>query len=316
MTDDELAKTIRDEAIDILVDLSGHSQGNRLRVFGQKPAPLQVTGIRHLPPGLSTIDYRLTTSVITRREEEGLFPEKPVYLDTFFAFYPPLECPSPSPSPFLEGKGLTFGCMNRLSKISPLNISVWASILQKIPDASLLVKYHGLDDSNTRDLFQKNMIQAGISDERLILLGGSTQREHLETYGRLDISLDTFPQCGGITTLESLWMGVPVLGLYEPTKLVTRGIRTLCHPLRLDDWIAEDADSLVRLALEWNERRNELVELRSGLRQRVAEVYSRFPGQVEQAYRALWRRWCAGEKAAPPAFTTGAAGPEGTSAKN
>lgn len=302
MNDDALAKTIREDAIDILVDLSGHTHGNRLRVFGQKPTPLQVTGIGHLPPGLSTIDYRLTTSVFTRQEEESLFPEKPVYLDTFFAFYPPSDCPSPSPAPFLNGKGLTFGCMNRLSKISPLNISVWATILQRIPDARLLVKYHGLDDSNTRDLFQKSMIQAGVPGERLILLGGTTQKEHLETYGRIDISLDTFPQSGGITTMESLWMGVPVLGLYEPTKLVTRGIKTLCHPLGLDDWIAEDAESLVRLALEWTERSNELLDLRSGLRQRVAEVYSRFTGEVEQAYRAMWRRWCAGEKATALTF--------------
>lgn len=305
MTDEELAKTIRDDRIDILVDLSGHTQGNRLLVFGQKPAPVQVTCIGHLPPGLSTIDYRLTTAVWTPPNEEKLFPEKPVYLDTVFAFYPPMDAPAPSPPPFLAGEGITFGCMNRLSKINPAVMNLWARILKQVAGSRLVVKYHGLDDAVTRDRFHREMIAAGVPDERLVLLGGTPQKEHLETYGRIDISLDTFPQSGGITTMESLWMGVPVLGLHGPDKLATRVISVLYRPLGLQDWIAEDADAYVRLAVDRAARREDLVCLRSGLRQRVGEVYSRFPGQVEQAYRAMWRRWCAGEDAAALTFASG-----------
>lgn len=302
MTDEELTKTIRDDAIDILVDLSGHSQGNRLTVFGRKPAPVQVSGIGHMPPGLSTIDYRLTTTEWTRPEEESLFPEQPVYLETVFAFDPPMDSPAPSPAPFLAGGGITFGCMNRLSKIGPGVMQSWAAILKEVPDSRFLVKYHGLDDAKTRDVFHKRMIAAGVPDERLTMLGGTPQKAHLETYGRIDISLDTFPQSGGITTMESLWMGVPVLGLHGPDKMASRLIGVLHRPLGLDDWIAEDGEAYVEMAVDWAARRQELVPLRSELRQRVSDVYSRFPGQVEQAYRAMWRRWCAGDKAAPLTF--------------
>ncbi len=247
------------------------------------------------------VSAKLTREVPSSPHRE--FPmnraEKPVYLDTVFAFDPPMGAPAPSPPPFQTGDGITFSCINRLSKISPGAMALWAAILKQVPDSRLLVKYHGLDDAATRGSFLASMIAAGIRENLLLLFGGTPQREHLETYGRIDISLDTFPQSGGITTVESLWMGVPVLGLFGSRKLATRLIGVLHRPLGLQDWVAEDEDSYVRLAIDWAARRQDLGPLRFGLRQRVAEVYSRFPAQVEQAYRTMWRRWCAGQNVAP-----------------
>ena len=295
MSDEVLAETIRSDAIDILVDLSGHSDGNRLGVFGLKPAPVQVTGIGHLAPGASTIDYRLTTRHFTPPDDESLYPEKPVYLPVVTGFLPPPDAPDVAPLPCRDGDGVTFGCLNRLYKISDAAKALWARILRDVPASRLLIKFNGLEEAATRQGLRDSLAAAGADPDRLILLGGSSRREHLETYNRIDIALDTFPQGGGITTLESLWMGVPVLGLHSGFKTAQRLITTLCAPLELDDWITESAGDYHRRAVEWAGRPDALAALRAALRPRVAKTYANFPRDVEAAYREMWRRWCAGE---------------------
>ncbi|NQU56992.1 MAG: tetratricopeptide repeat protein [Rhodospirillales bacterium] len=297
--DEELANIIRAEHIDILVDLSGHSRGNRLKVFGYKPAPVQASGIGHLASGASTIDYRLTTAQISPPAEENIYPEKPIYLDTYFGFTPPPDAPLLVPPPCLQNGFITFGFLGRFSKTSDEVFALWAGILQAIPGSRLLLKYRELDERASRQMIKDTFSGLGISEDRLTLLGKTQQREHLEHHNRVDIMLDTFPHGGGITTLESLWMGVPVIGLVNAGKAGGRVIDCVVRPVGLEDWIAHNIEEYHALALGWAGRTKELAQIRQELRQRVADVYFRFPQDVEKSYRLIWRRWCQREKASP-----------------
>ena len=143
------------------------------------------------------------------------------------------------------------------------------------------------------------MQEYGVSEERIDLRGGSSQQDHLAVYQEIDISLDPFPTGGGITSLESLWMGVPVISLCHHRKLASRQGATVHFPLRLGDWVVTGESEYIELAQDWSQRLGELEQLRSDLRRRVEEQAKVFPGQVEEAYRQIWQRWCRSEKASP-----------------
>lgn len=301
MRDEEMAATIRADGIDILVDLSGHTRGNRLSVFGQKPAPVQVTGIGHLAPGVSTIDYRLTTEVITPRREEEIYPEKPVYLQTYFGFTPPPNFPSVGPSPLSENGYITYGFLGRHSKISKETVQAWARILADVPASRLLIKNKQMDIPSMRQQSRDQLVALGIDENRLAFLGKTDQVDHMAAHNRVDVVLDTFPHGGGITALECLWMGVPIIGITDPNKAGGRIAHSICQPLGLSGCIAKTPQEYYDIAVSWTELGEELAALRSGLREQVKETYKRFPDDVQQAYRDIWRRWCAGE--APTALT-------------
>jgi len=299
ISDEELAVTIREDAIDILVDLSGHTVDNRLRLFGYKPAPLQVTGIGHLAPGLSTIDYRLTTDRLTPPDEESIYPEQPIYLDTYFGFTPPTNSPPVGPSPCQKNGFITFGFLGRFSKTSDANFALWAKILQDLPVSRLLLKYSQLDDPDARQKITQTFSNFDITEDRLILLGHSEQYAHLDAHNRVDIVFDTIPHGGGITTLESLWMGVPVIGLLDANKAGGRVIDCMCGPVGLKNWVARNTEEYHAIALQWADQVEELATMRQQLRQRVSDVYGHFPWDVEKSYRLIWKRWCAGEVPSP-----------------
>ena len=299
MNDEELAQKIREDEIDILFDLSGHTLENRLTLFGLKPAPIQVTGIGHAPPGLSTIDYRLTTRKGTPPEEEEIYPENPIYLDTYFGFVPPSNPLPVAPSPFLENGFITFGYLGRLSKTSDELLGHWAKILQDVPHSRFLLKYPQLDGDFARQRVVDTFSSFGIGEERLVLLGQTDHRGHLEAHNQVDIVFDSFPHCGGITTLDSLWMGIPVLGLSNPNKFGSRIIESICDPLKLESWVARNTEEYHDIAVNWATRREELVKIRQVLRQQFKEVYFRFPQDVEKAYRLIWQRWCRDEPPSP-----------------
>ena len=297
-TDTALAEQIRQDQIDILVDLSGHTAGNRLLTLGYKPAPIQVSGIGHNPPGLSTIDYRLTNRFSTFPEEELLFPEQPIYLDyaTGFHLYQIQLTVSPLPA---KGNGfLTFGCLNRWAKVSSTTLALWSRLLLAIPNSRLILKASQLANESLQASILGQMKASGVSEERIDLRGGSPQQDHLAVYQEIDISLDPFPHGGGITSLESAWMGVPVISLYGD-RVASRAGATTLSPLGLGDWLATGESEYIELAQDWNQRLEELEQLRLDLRPRVEEQAKVFPGQVEEAYRRIWQRWCRGEKASP-----------------
>jgi predicted O-linked N-acetylglucosamine transferase (SPINDLY family) len=298
-SDKELVEQIRNDKIDILVDLSGHTSGNRLLTFGYKPAPIQVTGIGHDAPGVTTIDYRLTTSIRTRPEEEKHFVEKPVYLDFSIGFMIPSEIPSVGYLPAYENGHVTFGCLNKFSKTSDDSLELWTSLLKRIPNSKLLLKSGELNDMELRGRTIDHLSHLGVAPNKVILLGGTSQYEHLNTYNQVDISLDTFPYGGGITTFESLCMGSPVVGLTGGLKQSHRNSSAILSPLGLNEWVAKIKDEYVEIACHWASNLGELSELRQELRDRVLTQTAKFVPQIEIAYREMWSRWCRREESSP-----------------
>ena len=299
LNDARLVKQIRNDQIDILVDLSGHTSGNRLLTFGCKPAPIQVTGIGSSAPGLTTMDYRLTSRFQTFSQEEALFPEQPIYLDHTLGFSPFQIELSVTSLPAYKNKFLTFGSFNRWDKISIEVLSLWAELLLAIPNSRLVFKSVQLSDKSLRSSVSNRMEKYGIGKERIDLIGKTSVEEHMGTYQKIDISLDPFPYGGGITTLESLWMGVPVISLYNEKKFVSRNATVFLLPLDLRNWLVTNKLEYIELAKFWSTKFEELGNLRLNLRNRVESQSRRFTQQVESAYRKVWHRWCQGKKPSP-----------------
>ena len=177
-----------------------------------KSAPIQVSGIGYRSPGLTTIDYRLISRLQTfPPQEEILFLGQPIYLDYPFGFYLHQIELSPNPLPANSNGYLTFGCLNRWTKVSSVVLSLWAELLLNMVDSRLILKATELKNEGLCSSILGQMKEFGVSEKRIDLRGGSSQQEHLAVYQEIDISLDPFPYGGGMTTLESLWMGVPVI---------------------------------------------------------------------------------------------------------
>lgn len=302
MDDETLAELIRADGIDVLVDMSGHSAGNRQRVFARRPAPVQLTAWTHPHGiGLETMDYVFSDPVTIPEGERHHFREEIWHLPLCIPFEPPTETPPVTRPPVLNSGRVTFGCLNRLSKVTPPVIALWARILRECPEGDLLLKDKALNDPLERERVAARFAEHGIAANRLRFLGGSGQLEHLATNAQIDIGLDPFPLNGGITTMESLWMGVPMVALLG-SATPSRVSAAIDISLGLDDWVAKDTDEYVAIAVAKARDLPALVALRATMRDRFLEspagnivLYTR---EVERAYREMWRRWCA---AAPDA---------------
>lgn len=297
--DDVLADRIREDRIDILVDVSGHTSGNRLLTFARKPAPVQVHAWGQLGgTGLKTMDYMLADPVLIPAEDRARFAETVIDLPCWIAFMPPDPSMAQpvAPTPALAGGGITFGSFNRLAKVTPEVVSLWAEVLMAVPDANLLMKAPQLGDQSNQDRMAKAFGQYGISKDRLRFLGNTARRDHLAAYGKIDVQLDPFPQAGGVTSLEGLWMGVPAvtLPLSTPASRATAAIQA---SIGLEHFNARDRADYVRIATRLAADIPALAQLRAGLRARFEShpvgnpaAYAR---AVEATYRQLWRTWCA-----------------------
>ena len=226
--------------------------------------------------------------------------EAPVYLDFFSGFMIPLEIPSVGYLPAHENGYVTFGCLNRFSKVSGELLELWASLLKRIPDSKLLLKSGDANDIELRGHhIVEHLSDLGVSSNRVILLGRTSQYDHLNTYNQVDISLDPFPYGGGITTLESLCMGSPVVGLTGGSKQSHRNSSAILSPLGLNEWVAKTKDEYVEIACHWASNLGELSELRQELRDRVLTQTAKFVPLLEIAYREMWSRWCRREESSP-----------------
>ena len=191
---------------------------------------------------------------------------------------------------------MTFGCLNSFSKVSDESLELWASLLKRIPNSKLLLKSGELDNIELRGHTIKRLSDLGVSFNRVILLGGTSQYEHLNTYNQVDISLDPFPYGGGITTFESLFMGAPVVSLTDDSKLAHRNSSAILSPLDLNEWVVKTKNEYVEISCHWARNLGELAELRQELRSQVLTQTAKFVPQVEIAYREMWSRWCRGEE--------------------
>lgn len=259
LSDDEVADLIRRDAIDILIDLNGHTGGNRLLVFARKPAPVQVTWIGYPnTTGLAAIDYRLTDARVDppghgeQRHSEAL-----VRLPGAFSCYePPGFEAGIGPLP-RDGNGyVTFGSFNNLSKISDEVIALWARILARLPDARLIIKTGALDDSDRAEEVRAAFLAQADVASRLELIGHSAGAEaHFDHYNRIDIALDPFPYNGTTTTCDALWMGVPVVVLEGDSHVSRVGVSQLGH-LGLAELVARDAGGTSTWPANWPATRN------------------------------------------------------------
>ncbi|MGA9163889.1 MAG: tetratricopeptide repeat protein [Thiobacillus sp.] len=250
LSDAETAHLIREDRIDILIDLSGHTSNNRLGVFAAKPAPVQMTWMGYPnTTGLRTIDYRITDWIADPVGEEVYYSEELLRLDgCFLSYQPDPNTPEVAPLPALANGHVTFGSFNNFSKINPGVLQLWSEVLKQVPGSRLLLKCPALTDAVVRDRVSAALQALGIGAERVDLLGHTrTRQEHLALYARVDIALDTFPYNGTTTTCEALWMGVPVLSLVGKHHAGRVGA-SLLSAAGLTGWLADAPESYVAIA--------------------------------------------------------------------
>jgi predicted O-linked N-acetylglucosamine transferase (SPINDLY family) len=297
--DAELAERIRADGIDILVDLSGHTGGNRLPVFARKPAPVQVAWLGYFnTTGVGAIDYVLMDEATVPAGAERWFSETVVRLpEGRFCYAPPDYAPAVAPLPAARRGAITFGSFNNLSKVTSAVIELWSAVLGAVPDARLLLKWRSLADAAECARLRQAFAGHGIAPERLELRGLTPHAAMLGEYGDVDIGLDPFPFCGGLTSCEALWMGVPIVTL-PGTRPVSRQTLGFLSQLGLGELAAASPARYVAIAAELAADRARLAALRAGLRTRMAASSlcdgARFTRGLEAAYRTLWRAWCAG----------------------
>jgi protein O-GlcNAc transferase len=210
---DQLAEQILADGIDILFDLAGHTDDNRLPVFARRVAPIQISWAGYVgSTGLDTMDWLLCDRFHVPQELESLYCERPLRMPHgYICYQPPEYAPEPGPLPSKRAGCITFGCLNNPCKVNEKTVQLFAAVLQRVPGSRLIFKYRGFDDPGVRDRFVQRFSEQRIAAERLDFRGGTTHCEHLQTFCGIDISLDPTPYSGGLTTCESLWMGVPVV---------------------------------------------------------------------------------------------------------
>ncbi len=295
LNDQQTVAKIREDQIDILVDLAGHTGNNRLLTFAEKPAPIQVTYLGYPnTTGLSTIDYRLTDAYADPPGQiDAFYTEQLIRLpQTFLCFHPDDDAPAVAAPPSLSTGHITFGCFNALPKINAEMAAVWSQILEQLPESRLLLKSHGLSDEGAR----RRLLKLFPLDRVDLRTWIDSRHDHLQLYNQVDIALDTYPYHGTTTTCQALWMGVPVITLAGNAHRSRVGVSILSN-VGLPELIAQSPDQFVQIALKLAADLAKLSVLRSTLRQRMQHSpltdAPAFAANIESAYRQMWRTWCA-----------------------
>jgi len=293
LSDAELCAQIRADRIDILVDLAGHTTHNRLLAFARKPAPIQVSWLGYFnSTGLATMDYFLSDPWSSPAGQERYYTERLLRLPhTRFCYRPPEYMPEVAALPAAGGGRITFGCLNNLSKLNERVLAVWGEVLRAVPDSRLLLQSAALDDAPNRRRFAELCARHGIASARLELRGFAPVDQSPASYAGIDIALDPFPFCGGMTSLEALWLGVPVITLAGET-IASRQSASMLMNLGLPELIAQDTGQYVDCAAQLARDLPRLAGLRAGLRARFAASplmdYAAFARSLETAYRDMW----------------------------
>ena len=302
LTDERLAAQIREDRIDILVDLAVHSGGNRLLVFARKPAPVQVTWLGYAgTTGLAAMDYKITDPILDPPgKTEAFHAERLCRLpDCYFCYTPPPGYPAVSAPPALSSGVVTFCAFQNLAKVSDVAAGLWAQVLHAVPRSRLAIKARGLGGEATRQRLHALFAARGIGETRLVLEDWAGMNEYLARFSGVDIGLDTTPFGGGTTTFHALWMGVPVVTLAGQSALGRMGTSILTN-LGLTELVAETAQAYVGIARRLAGDPERLLRLRSGMRERMQRSplmdAARFTANLEALYRQMWTAECRGAR--------------------
>ncbi|KAL4452759.1 hypothetical protein ABPG75_008421 [Micractinium tetrahymenae] len=298
MPEPELAQLVRNDKVDILVELTGHTAINRLGAVAGRPAPVQVTWIGYPnSTGLRSVDYRFTDAICDPEGTAQTFTEELVRLPGCFLCYTPApDAPPVAPAPATANGFVTFGSFNALAKETPEVLRVWARILQAVPGSRLVLKNKPFACEVVRNQFWRVFEEEGVDRSRVDLLPlAAANRDHLSQYAMMDISLDPWPYAGTTTTTESLYMGVPCLTLAGSCHAHNVGVSLLTAVGLQDDWVAHTVEEYISKAASLAADPARLAELRQGLRQRMLESplcdAPAFVRRLEGVYHQLWRRW-------------------------
>jgi predicted O-linked N-acetylglucosamine transferase (SPINDLY family) len=294
LDDQQLADLIRQDRIDILVDLATHSANNRLLVFARKPAPVQVTYLGYPgPTGLSTMDYRLTDCHLNPPGQEPEGPEKLVYLpDCYWCYSAPADAPDVNDLPAAAKGHISFACLNTFGKVNSTVLALWAKVLAAVPRSRLhLLIAGGRGNGRVYKIFE----QSGIDPQRIELIDRQDSSGYFKLYHAVDIALDPFPYNGHTTSYDGLYMGVPLVTLAGQLAVGRAGVSILSN-VGLTDLIAQTSEQYVEIAASLAGNLPRVAELRRTLRQRMQDSPlmdgPRFVRNLELAYRQMWRAWC------------------------
>jgi len=294
---EQVCSQIANDRIDILVDLAGHTMGNRLAVFARRPAPIQITWLGYPETtGLATIDYKITDAIAWDESDGTRYAsEQPLRLPGGCHCYEaPAGCPGVAPPPMLVNGYVTFGSFASLAKVTPAMVGTWAAVLKEVPNSRMLLKARQLADRFIRDRMTSMFAAAGVSIDRLRFEPTVAETlDHLALYRDVDIVLDTFPYNGTTTLCEGLWMGVPVVTL-KGDRPASRMGASLSHQIGLDSLVAHTHDKFVAIAKDLAADHSKLIDLRNSMRDRFAQSTlgnaTSFTKELEDAYDHVIRR--------------------------
>lgn len=300
-TDEDLADRVKSDGIDILVNLGGHTSGNRLPMCALKPAPVQIEYLGYPETsGVPAMDFRISDGrADPEGEAEAWCTEKIVRLPRCFHCYRAGNAPDPAPAPHVTSGHVTFASFNVLPKVTEPAIEAWAEILNSVPGSRFFMKCKQLRDARVQERVRADFARYGIAPERIEMAAFvASVKEHLGRYAKVDLALDTFPYNGTTTTCESLFMGVPVLTLRGSNHRGRVGV-SLLHAMGLEEeFVAENVEDYISRAVAWGRDPRRLAEIRGELRGRMESSPLRdemgFARDLESAYRKLWRDWCDG----------------------
>lgn len=263
--DEAAAAAIREAGVDVLIDLSGHTAGNRLPLFALRPAPLQLTWLGYSgTTGLSAIDGVLADAVVAP-DGTREFTEQPMLLPSFLCWDPPEDAPPPAQPPCERNGFVTFGSFNNLGKISDSTLDAWCAVLRALPDSRMVLKYKFLSDEGVRRAWTERFAERGVAPSRLDVRPWSPGDARYEDFADVDVMLDTFPYSGATTTIESLWMGVPVV-TRTGDRYASRMSASMLLAAGLPELASHDEAGFVRAAIGLAEHGGRLRSLRTGLR--------------------------------------------------
>lgn len=294
LDDDAAAALARADGIDVLIDLSAHTSGNRLGMFARKPAPVQASWLGYCgTSGLRAIDWFLTDRHIVPEGHEAAFTERVWRMPRAYAFEPQDRLPAPAPAPALFKGHVTFGHFGRLARLNDGVLRLWARVLDEVPDSRLLLNTLALNDAAVRARLAARFAAQGGDPGRLDLVSTHPQSATWEAYGRIDVALDPFPFNAGATTFEALWLGVPVVTLESEPPFGRMGASIL-RAAGLKSLVARDAEEYIDLAARLVGDRETLADVRAGLRGRlrVSPLLDGrdFARHFEAALRGMWRQ--------------------------